>query len=371
VDKGDEVMRRISWVLAMVLCFSVVLAGCGGKKDAAAVVKDLNNVVDKLQSKEGSYKGAGTMTLYTGEKPQQYDVEVWYQNPSYYRISLKNAQKDITQIVLRNDDGVFVLTPSLNKSFRFQSDWPESQGQVYLYQTLVRGILSDTNRQFVDDKDSYVFDVAANYHSQSLVRQKIWLTKSNYAPKQVQVSDSEANVVVDVKFNTFDFNTKFEKDSFDMKRNMTAMNDASVQTIAEVDEFGNEIVPELLDGTQQEPIVIKELGSFGIIDPDYLPEGVVIKDTNPITDSKDHAVLLRYEGTYQFTLMESRPIDRAVALTPGEVIDLGFTVGLLTGDEQQTLTWMDNGIEFRITSANLPVTEMMKVAASLSEKTGK
>ena len=370
MDKGDEVMRRITWVLAMMLCISVVLAGCGGKKDAAAVVKDLNNVVDKLQSKEGSYQGSGTMTLHTGEKPQQYEVEVWYQNPSYYRISLKNAQKDITQIVLRNDDGVFVLTPSLNKSFRFQSDWPEKQGQVYLYQTLVQGILSDSTRQFIDDKDSYVFDVAANYHSQSLIRQKIWLNKDNYAPKQVQVSDSEANVVVEVKFNTFAFNAKFEKDAFDMKRNMMTMGESSIQTVTQIDEFGNEIVTELSDDIQLEP-TMKELGNFGIIEPDYLPVGVTLKDTNEIADSKDHAVLLRYEGVYQFTLMEARPLDRAVSLTPGSVIDLGFTVGLLTGDEQRTLTWMDNGIEFRITSANLPVTEMIKVAASLAEKTGK
>ncbi|MHA0856579.1 LolA family protein [Paenibacillus sp. CMAA1364] len=363
-------MRRITWMLAMVLCISVVLAGCGGKQDAASVVKGLNNVVDKLQTKDGSYQGSGTMTLYTGEKPQQYDVEVWYQNPTFYRISLKNAQKDITQIVLRNDDGVFVLTPSLNKSFRFQSDWPEKQGQVYLFQTLAQGILSDSTRQFIDDKDSYVFDVAANYHSQSLVRQKIWLNKDSYAPKQVQVSDSEANVVVEVKFNAFAFNTKFDKDSFDMKRNMTAMGEGSVQTIAQVDEFGNEVVTEITEDTQPEP-VMETLGSFGIIDPDYLPEGVVLKDTNEMADSKDHAVLLRYEGAYQFTLMEARPRDRAVSLAPGSVIDLGFTVGLLTGDDQQTLTWMDSGIEFRITSANLPVSEMMKVAASLSEKTGK
>lgn len=363
-------MRRIVWVLAMVLCVTVVLAGCGGKKDSASVVKDLNSVIDKLQSKDGSYQGKGTMTLYTGEKPQQYDVEVWYQNPSYYRISLKNAQKDITQIVLRNDDGVFVLTPSLNKSFRFQSDWPENQGQVYLYQTLVRGILSDNTRQFVDDKDSYVFDVVANYHSQSLVRQKIWLNKDSYAPKQVQVSDSEANVVVEVKFNEFAFDAKFDKDSFDMQRNMTAMDDSSIGTLAEVDESGNAIVPDVTDGTQIEPVT-KELGSFGVIEPGYFPEGVVHNDTTEIANSKDHAVVLRYDGTYQYTIMEARPLDRAVSLAPGSVIDLGFTVGLLTGDEQQTLTWMDDGIEFRITSANLPVNEMMNIAASLAEQTGK
>lgn len=366
-------MRRISWVLAVVLCVTVVLAGCG-KKDASAVVRDLNDVSDKLESKTGSYQGSGTMTLYTGESPQQYQVEVWYQNPSYYRISLKNAQKNVTQIVLRNDEGVFVLTPSLNKSFRFQSDWPENQGQVYLYQTLLRGILSDNTRQFADDKESYVFDVAANYHSPSLVRQKIWLSKDNYEPKQVQVSDAQARVVVEVKFNEFAFDAKFDKDSFDMQRNMTALNNSSVGAIAEVDENGNVIVTEEngAEGKQTE-VVTKELGGFGTIEPGYLPAGVKLKDENQVPKSKDHSVLLRYDGTYQFTIIEARPVDRATSIVPGSVIDLGFTAGLLTGDEheQQTLTWMNNGIEFRITSANLPVSEMMQIAASLEEQSGK
>lgn len=366
-------MRRMSWVLAMILCVTVVFAGCG-KKDAASVVKGLNNVADTLQSKEGSYKGTGKMTLYTGEKPQEYNIEVWYQNPSYYRISLTNAQKDVTQIVLRNDDGVFVLTPSLNKSFRFKSDWPENQGQVYLYQTLVQGILSDNTRQFATDKDSYVFDVAANYHSQSLVRQKIWLSKDNYAPKQVQVSDAEAHVMVEVKFSEFKFDAKFEKDSFDMKRNMTALDDPTLGTVMQVDENGNPITADGQQADGSTASAPKELGDFGMIVPVYMPEGVETKDTNKMENSANHTVILRYDGTYQYTIMESRSQDMAVSsLASGTVVDLGFTSALLTGnDDQKTLTWMnDEGIEFRITSGNLPVDEMTKIAVSLQEQTGK
>ncbi|KGE19082.1 LolA family protein [Paenibacillus wynnii] len=360
-------MRRITWVLAIIMSVTLVLTGCGSK-DSASIVKDLNDVADKLESKQGAYQGSGTMTLYTGEQPQEYKVEVWYKNPSYYRISLSNVQKDITQIVLRNDDGVFVLTPSLNKSFRFQSDWPDNQGQVYLYQTLVRGITSDNNRQFVDDKDSYIFEVAANYQSPALVRQKIWLDKKSYAPKQVQVSDSEAKVVVDVKFDSFDFNPKFAEDSFDMKKNMTSQT-TSESTVAQVDENGNPVVPAD-DGVSEQP-VSAELGDFGIIEPQYIPVGVTFKDSHKIEGSKDHAVLIRYDGVYQYTIMEARPLDRAVSLVPGEGIDLGFTVGLLSGDEQQTLTWMTEGLEYRITSSNLPVTEMIQIAASMQGQSGK
>ena len=87
-----------------------------------------------------------------------------------------------------------------------------------------------------------MFDVAANYHSHSLIRQKIWLAKDNYTPKQVQVSDSEANVVVEVKFNTFTFDTNLTKDSFDTNKNLSAMNDAK-GTMAEVDENGYQWLP--------------------------------------------------------------------------------------------------------------------------------
>ncbi|MEK4277358.1 outer membrane lipoprotein-sorting protein [Paenibacillus sp. FSL R7-0026] len=399
-------MRRISWMLAMVLVLSALLAACG-KKDAAAVVKDLNEVVGEMES----YQGAGVMTLHTGDTPQQYKVEVWHQKPSYYRIALTNAKKDVTQIVLRNDEGVFVLTPSQNKSFRFQSNWPDNQGQVYLYETLIRSITGDTTRQFADEKESYVFDVAANYNTHALVRQKIWLNKSDYAPKQVEVSDSNANVVVDVKFDSFKFGTEFEKDAFDMQRNMTAATKEGGQTgtdsgVTPAEQTGNEsgkepanpqTAPEpdgaVTDGqtgvggdTEQqgtegaatgqegeEPTLAEPEGadSFGVIQPTYAPEGVQLKDDQILEEAGDYSVMLRYEGTYNYTIFEARPQDRAVSLAPSRVLDLGFTLGMVSGDALQTLTWTTDGIEYRITSADLPDNEMVRIATSMQEESGK
>ena len=400
-------MRRISWMLAMVLVLSTLLAACG-KKDAAAVVKDLNEVVGEMES----YQGAGVMTLHTGDTPQQYKVEVWHQKPSYYRIALTNAKKDVTQIVLRNDEGVFVLTPSQNKSFRFQSNWPDNQGQVYLYETLIRSITGDSTRQFADEKESYVFDVAANYNTHALVRQKIWLNKSDYAPKQVEVSDSNANVVVDVKFDSFKFGTEFEKDAFDMQRNMTAatenggkagtdsgatpagdgkettnpqaateegsasnpsgtVSDGQTGVSDNAEQQGSED-PASGQGTE-EPTSAEPEGSdsFGVIQPTYAPEGVKLKDDQIVEGSGDYSVMLRYEGTYNYTIFEARPQDRAVSLAPSRVLDLGFTLGMISGDALKTLTWMSDGVEYRITSADLPDNEMIQIATSMQEESGK
>lgn len=386
-------MRRIIWLVTIVIVVVSCITGCG-KKDATAVVKDLDKVIRKLDS----YAVIGTMTLHSGKKPLEYRVEVWYQNPSYYRIELKNEKKDITQIVLRNKEGVFVLTPSLNKIFRFQSDWPKNQGQVYLYQTLVRSILSDNARQFTAEGDHYLFEVAANYQTDSLVRQKIWLSKNSYAPKKVQVTDSDDRIVVEMKFNQFDFGKKFNNHAFDMQRNMASMKDAITLTDIQDDpavkkEQLKDFNPSSDKSTTNKEIEIEEgtgsettgseerterdgkgeaeLGPFGIIEPSYLPQGVTKEDEIAVPDSKEHAVILRYKGAYHFALMEARPKDIEVGVITGSALDLGFTIGHLTGKEQKTLTWVYEGVKYKLASSDLPTSEMVKIAQSMVDQSGK
>lgn len=398
-------MRRMTWTAAVLLCFSLVLAACG-TKDAESVVKELDKVVNSMES----YQGSGTMTLRTGQQPLEYKVEVSYQKPQYYRIKLTNEEKDITQIVLRNDDGVFVLTPKLNKVFRFQSDWPQNQGQVYLYQTLVQSILVDNSRQFVTDEDAYVFDVMANYNNGSLARQKIWLNKSDYKPVQVQVSDTNAAVMVEVKFDKFDFGPKFDKAVFETEANMKAApssqtteeptmitpeqdgNDSAAGNAAspdnKADESGNN--PDdgsAVDGDDQmndsgnaaedeggdaaTGAKTEESADFTAMKPSYTPDGVSEPELVDIVFGGNPGLMLRYTGDYSYTLIQTEPKDQAASLAPGMMVDLGFTMGQLSGDEPQTLTWTYEGHQFRLTSANLPETEMIKIAQSVQGEIGK
>lgn len=357
-------MRRITWVVAIMMCLSVFLAGCGSK-NADEVVKDLDHVVGDLKS----YEGSGRMTLHTSQEPLEYQVEVWYKNPHYYRIALKNQQQDITQIVLRNDEGVFVLTPHLNKMFRFQSDWPENSGQVYLFQSLVQSIVIDNDRQFSEENDAYVFDVAANYQNGSLARQKVWLSKKNYAPQHVEVSDDNANVMVVVDFNHFEFDKKFDKDSFEMQRNMTGW---KLESLPAVNQSGTKQGASKQQGSaaaQTKQTSVQQ--QFGVIEPAYLPAGVKKHDIADMKLGENKAVMLRYAGKYNFTLVEARPDSKTVTTLQGKILDLGFTLGVVTGDTQKTLTWTYDGVEFRLSSGDLPQTEMIKVAQSVQGQIGK
>jgi hypothetical protein len=366
-------MKRWNWLIAFVFFVSLTLTGCA-PKSAEDVVADLGEKVEKMDS----YKGSGKMTLLTGEKPLEYNVEVWYKQPDYYRIMLKNEDKKISQIVVRNDDGVFVLTPHLNKTFRFQSSWPQNQGQIYLLQTLAQSITDDRERKFTAAKDSFVFDVTANYQNSMLARQKITLQKDSYAPKSVEVFDKHANKLVQMDFSSFEYDWKFSDSAFQTQSNMTgwlhpdlsgednlnaSISDDSSQTLAETESAAGDkqtSTPE----TQQDD-------SFGVIEPTYLPGGVAKQDVSEFRLGEHKAVMLRYGGDYHFTLTESAPETNTVSAMNGEPVDLGYTVGVLLGEEQRTLVWTNDGVEFKLTTAELPLDEMVKVAQSVQGQMGK
>lgn len=445
--------RRILGFTVVLISLGLLLAGCGGKKDAGAVVKELDKQVDKLES----YTTSGTMTLNTGTEPQEYKVEVSFQKPSYYRIALTNDKRDISQIVLKNDDGVFVLTPHLNKSFRFQSDWPKNQGQVYLYESLVNSINQDKDRQFTTDGDSYVFDVLANYSNASLSRQKIWINKKSFAPQTVEIYDGQNKAVVVMNFNNFKFNETFEKDYFDMQRNMTSARialptlgldehaeaaagsnagkaagntggsaDGKAASGTAANESGKTAgttsgsakgsaagesgstgkapadkaagsTSGAADGANQG----KAAGSAGgtasagkagsgkagaapqgtsaataqeplsIIEPSYIPDGVGKAKMSETKVGENQAVVLKYTGDYNYTLLESRPSDKSVSYQNGDLIDLGYGFGVMTGDDMKTLIWMYEGTEFRLSSGDLPVDEMVHIAMAVQGQSAK
>lgn len=337
----------------------VLLVGCG-KKEAGDVVEDLSSKLDKMTG----YQATGQMQLFTSEQPLDYSLEIWHQKENYYRIALTNQQKDVTQIVLRNDEGVFVLTPHLNKSFRFQSDWPNEKGQVYLYQTLVESIMDDENRQFTEDEENetYVFQVAANYNNSDLASQRIWFNKDDYTPKKVEISNANGDVLVLIEFDEFVFDPGFDAEDFDMKKNMETSALSSLPVMVDAHEKSQENESATNGETEDH---------FGVILPQYTPAGIVQNQIEDVEWNGTQAVAVKYSGDYHYSILETFPQEQTVAAPWGEVIDLGFTQAVLYGETQKTLHWLADGVEFRLSSGDLPKEEMIRVAQSMEGQIGK
>lgn len=328
------------WYVLLLAGLMVIfaLSACGTKSQED-VVKELNGKLDDLKG----YKVKAKMTLQMGTDPQTYDVEIWHKEPAYYRVDLKNAQKDQSQMILRNDDGVFVLTPALNKSFRFQSDWPENSSQAYLYESLIEDIIEDKEAKFSSTKENYVFETKTRYQNNKMLPlQEIKLNKKDLTPVSVKVMDPDRKSLVTVEFSEADFNATFDKKDFDMAKNMTA--------------------------AQFEVPVMADLGDkeFTIKYPSTEMLDVSLIEEKPMETENGKRVILTYEGEKSFTFIQEKAVVVPTSMAPttvsGEPIDLGFTIGALSSN---SLTWTFQGIDYTLASKDLSEEELISLARSV------
>lgn len=344
--KGLKKLKKSLMLFLVGLLTVLVLAGCG-EKSQADVVQALEKKIEEMSG----YKAKGKMTLQTGSEPQEYEIEIWHKGPTYYRVNLKNSQKDQSQMILRNDEGVFVLTPALNKSFRFQSDWPQNSSQAYLFESLVNDIVKDTEAKFNVAEDNYVFETKTNYQNNKMLpAQEITFNKKDLAPKMVKVMDTDRNPLVVVEFTNFEFNASFDDNSFDVEKNMSS---------AQIE------VPTMATG-DREPFAVKY--------PLEQPNGVKLLEETEVKTENGKRVILSFGGEKSFTLIQ----ETAAVATPasasastfvdGYPADLGFTIGAMT---DTTLSWSHDGVDYMLASEDLTEEEMLMVAQSVQGQTAK
>lgn len=98
------------YVLSILLLCSVLLVGCG-KTTKEDVIKNLAKSVEKTKG----YYLEGEMEIINNEDVYTYNVEVSYKKDDQYRVSLTNKANNHEQIILKNNNGVYVKTQESTK----------------------------------------------------------------------------------------------------------------------------------------------------------------------------------------------------------------------------------------------------------------
>ncbi|WP_102349562.1 LolA family protein [Bacillus sp. Marseille-P3661] len=329
-------MKKSFTLVLLGLLLIIGLTACG-EKSQEDVKKALNKKIEEMSG----YKANATLTLQTGNEPQEYNIDIAHKAPDFYRVHLKSDNKEQSQMILRNKEGVFVITPALNKSFRFQSDWPENSSQAYLYQSLVSDILNDAETQFASTENEYVFTTKTNYqNNKTLPVQEITINKKDLTPVMVKVMDQDMQPLVQVDFTGFEFDAQFDADAFDLEKNKTG---------AEMD------TPTMAQPADANLMVLYPESTLGM---------ELIEEKKVATENGER-IVLTYAGEKSFTLFEevssvlpaSNPI-----FVDGEPIDLGFTVGAMT---ENAISWTYGGVDYYLASKDLTQAEMAEIARSV------
>ena len=198
-------------ILITIMC--LVLTGCGTYK-----LEDAVNDFTKSVESSKSYKLNGTMEISSGEEIFTYNIDAYFLKDDFYKVVLVNQTNNHEQVILKNKEGLYVVTPSLNKSFKFDSVWPENSSQAYLLQNLVTDIKNDNEKTFEKNEKGYVIKSKVNYpNNEELVYQKIYFDKDMNITG-VEVYNNEDIIKIKVTFKNVNLKAKLKEDDFVFRR---------------------------------------------------------------------------------------------------------------------------------------------------------
>ena len=319
----------------LLLALSILITGCSsiGKKD---VSKELDKKMDKISA----YKLDGELEIVNNDDVYTYKVEASYKKDDYYKVSLTNTSNNYEQIILKNADGVYVVTPSLNKSFKFQSDWPYSNSQIYLLDSLIDDISNDSEKTLKENNNTYVFTTDVNYpNNKKLVKQKITFDKK-LKLKNVKVYNEENVPLMTLKVTNIDYSPTFKKSYFSVKEALASSKttDTATQTSSLTDT----------------------------IYPLVLPTGTKLVQEEKVEKTNGDRIIMTFDGDKPFILVEETAnIEEEMTIVPtyGEPFMLMDTLGAMTDN---SLTWTSGGIEYYIVSDVMNQDELLEVAQSIN-----
>lgn len=376
--------KKLLFLIMIIGVFAI--SGCG-KTSESDVIKDLTKKINDSKA----YYVDGTLEIVNNEDVYTYNVNVSYKEKDNYKVSLVNTVNNHEQIILRNSDGVYVVTPRINKSFKFQSDWPYNNSQVYLLGPLLDDITNDANRTFEKVDDGSKIIVAANYPNNSkLVKQEILLDKSN-SIKKVTVFDNNGTAQITMKFNKIDLNSKFNDNYFDLKQIIDIKEDNTDNTTNREnnsDENKNTTDNKVEDNSTTEnnntnvnenkntnenknedkkSSETKQTSSIeDVIYPMYIPANTYLSNKEKVSKDDGERLILTFDGDNPFMLIEETVTyekEHLIIPTYGELEVMASTVAIVNDN---SVNWIDNNIEYYVVSDKLSKSELLNIARSIS-----
>ena len=323
----------------LLLLFMCLLTGCGNV-DKNKLINNFKNDVESSKS----YIVESKMEIYSAEDTFSYNVSVYYMDDDYFKVDMVNTLSNHEQVILRNNNEVYVVTPSLNKSYKFVSEWPYNSSQSYILNSLVRDLKEDDDIKFEEIEDGYTLNVDVDYPNNDNLKYEVLYFDKKMNLKQVAVYDDEDIVAIKVVFSKIDYKANLSKDDF------------SVDKMIEENCCNNEVIED-----SEETGILED-----IVYPLYVPANTFLKNRETVNTENGERVILTFNGDKNFILIEEvSNVGEEFEIIPvyGEPLMLSNTIGALGTN---SLSWSVDNVDYYLASSDLTTSEILSIADSLS-----
>lgn len=373
-------------IIGLTLAILLLVTGCG-EKSGEDVVK---SVSDKV-SESSSYNLKGNMEIYTNEETFTYSIEVDFLKDNFYKVKMVNQTNNHEQIILRNSDAVYVITPSLNKSFKFQSEWPENSSQAYILASILSDINNDSSKTIEEVDGSYVVKSVVNYpNNPDLAYQKTTMDKDGNLKKNEIYNDKD-ELKMKVTFTSIDYKASLKEEDFVLEQYITEDTEENTDGKEQTNTDTEENTPnnqennnttedksetdcegeackeeETENGACEGDACTEETGSIeNILYPLYVPSNTYLSSSDKVNTDVGDRIILTFAGDKNFVLVEeAATVAEEFEIIPvyGDPLIVNDTIGALGAN---FLSWTKDNISYYLTGTDLSTEELLTIGESI------
>ena len=261
-------------VFILILIAISLITGCGKKDNERIKTSFINKINDTK-----SYLLKANMEVYNEEETFTYTIEASYLKDNFYKVKMINQTNNHEQILLRNKDAVYVVTPSLNKSFKFQSKWPDNSSQSYLLKQIVKDITNDTNSEIKELDGNIIIKSAVNYPNNPELKYQNTTIDKDGNIKSNEVYDEQNNIKIKVLFMNVDYKVSLKEQDF------------------KIEDYIKE--NECQDCEEEKKTSVID----NIIYPLFIPSNTYLTSSDKVATENGDRVILTFSGDKNFVLI--------------------------------------------------------------------
>ncbi len=320
-------------ITIFIVCISLLsLTSC---KKGSKKVEDFPEFVSNLES----YKVTGKLYSVFPTGTKESLITVYFQKPEMYRVEIDNETNGDKQIILKNGKDVFVLLPSVNKSFKLKSGWPINSSYSYLLQSISKDYVNDDDKLIKEEEDVTKVEMKIKlFENAAASKEVVTFSNETGLPTEVSIFDDTNNLMSRFVFLNIEQNPKLDSTLFKKQDTLTS----SMEIFNSI-EYNRE----------------KTYPTFYPVDTKLEHEKTYSNELN------ERTYIMTFGGSQNYTIIEQEVLKsetNKTAYVDGDIYILGDAVSIIG---TSSLTFFQSGMEYTLASTEVNMYDLIKMAYSL------
>ena len=300
--------------------------------------KTANNPMEKFITKSNNYKDYSydaIMEIKHDNTTSKHQISVIAKRPNKYLVTVQTLNNGNVQKILKNDDGVFIITPETKKQFKFQSDWPNNSKTPFIIDSVIKNIINDKDAQIINQENGYLISSKIEHKTNKNLKIMHTYVSDKFIVEKVVLMNEALSPFLTITFSNFKTNKNIDDSKFVL----------------------DEIIKNASLELGEDDYKYKYLYMY----PRYMSEGLELKESVQMNDM----LVMIYQGENDsVSIIETRMLDNMAVTSSTLYGDIEFTIFGVSVIESNSVSYAYDGIFYEVASKNGNLIEIMKIINS-------